>query len=55
MKVFDYIKESDKVEVIQQIHEFARICLYCNFAAECRLGNSIFLCNLKADLEREVN
>lgn len=53
MKVFDYIKESDKAEVIQQIHEFARICLFCNFAAQCRMGEPIFFCNVRAKLESE--
>jgi len=54
MKVIDYIKQADKKELLKQIHEFARICLFCNFSAECRMGNNVLLCNVKADLEREV-
>jgi len=55
MKVFEKIKESDREDVVKQIHEFARMCLFCNFAAKCRMGETILLCNVKAELEREVD
>lgn len=55
MKVFEKIKESDREEVVKQIHEFARMCLFCSFAARCRIGETILLCNVKAELEREVD
>ena len=54
MKIFEYIKKADKKDLLKQIHELARICLFCKFSAECRMGNNILLCNVKADMEREV-